>query len=305
MDRNRIIRIASIISIVGNAILALLKISVGIMAGSLSVLADGLDSLTDIFISFITLFVSVIITHPPDREHPYGHYRAETIATSVLAFIIFFIGGQLVLTTADRMINQTEISMPGMPAVYVTVFSIAGKLVLSWSQYRLGKKADSDLLLANGKNMQNDVITSIGVLVGLGCVFFFQMPIIDRILAIIIGLWIMITAVRIFVGTLTELMEGEVNHDLYDCIFETIKKIDGVGNPHRVRIKKLGIHYVIDMDIEVDGSLTVSEAHRRCVMVEERLRAALPSIYDIMIHIEPLGNYEAQERYGLTESDIR
>ncbi|NLV66262.1 MAG: cation transporter, partial [Spirochaetes bacterium] len=95
MDRNRIIQTASLISVAGNALLASAKITAGILSGSLSVLGDGLDSLTDIFISLITLAISIIIIQPPDREHPYGHFRAETIATSVLAFIIFFIGGQL------------------------------------------------------------------------------------------------------------------------------------------------------------------------------------------------------------------
>ena len=172
LHRNKTIRIASIISIIGNAILSVSKIVVGLVSGSLSVLGDGLDSLTDIFISLITLVVSVIIAQPPDKEHPYGHYRAETIATSILAFIIFFIGGQLSLSTAEKLFNHDALRMPETLAVYVTVFSIVGKIFLSGSQYILGKKSGSTMLIANSKNMQNDVVTSAGVLIGLGCVFF-------------------------------------------------------------------------------------------------------------------------------------
>lgn len=305
MDRNKIIKTASIISIIGNAILSIAKIIVGLIAGSLAVLGDGLDSLTDIFISLITLAVSAIITQPPDKEHPYGHYRAETIATSILAFIMFFIGGQLSMSTAEKIFNHDAVRMPEMLAVYVTIFSIAGKVLLSWSQYALGKKSDSTMLIANSKNMQNDVITSAGVLIGLGCVFFFNLPVIDKIIAIIIGLWIMFTAVRIFLSTVTELMEGEVNKDLYDKIFEAVNNTDGVSNPHRVRIKKLGVFYVIDMDVEVDGSRKVMDAHDQVKIVEEKICASIPNIYDIVIHIEPLGNLEKEERYGLTEKNIR
>lgn len=305
MDRNKIIKTASIISIIGNAVLSSAKIVIGLAAGSLAVFGDGLDSLTDIFISLITLAVSAIITQPPDKEHPYGHYRAETIATSILAFIMFFIGGQLSMSTAEKIYNHDAAQMPEILAVYVTLFSIAGKIILSWSQYALGKKSDSSMLIANSKNMQNDVITSTGVLIGLGCAFFFNLPVIDKIIAVIIGLWIMFTAVRIFMGTVTELMEGEVNKDLYDKIFEAVKNTDGVANPHRVRIKKLGVLYVIDMDVEVDGSQKVMDAHDQVKLLEEKICASIPNIYDIVIHIEPLGNLEKEERYGLTENNIR
>ncbi len=304
-DRNKIIKTASIISIAGNAVLSISKITVGLVSGSLAVLGDGIDSLTDIFISIITLVVSVIIADPPDKEHPYGHFRAETIATSILAFIIFFIGGQLSLSTLDKLLNHDSIQMPEAIAVYVTVFSIAGKLLLSWSQYSLGKKSGSAMLIANSKNMQNDVISSVSVLAGLGCVFFFNLPVIDKLLAIIIGIWIMITAVRIFLGTITEMMEGEVDKDLYDKIFESVKISDGVSNPHRVRIRKLGGYHVIDMDVEVNGNLKVVEAHDRIMHLEKNIRSSIPNIYDIIIHIEPHGNIEKEERYGLTEKNIR
>jgi cation diffusion facilitator family transporter len=307
MDRNRIIRTASIISIVGNAVLSFSKIFFGLLSGSLSVIGDGIDSMTDIFISVITLIVSNIISRPPDREHPYGHYRAETIATSILSFIMFFIGGQLAMSTLDKLMNHPVIAMPGVAAVYVTVFSIIGKLILSYSQYALGKKAGSEMLKANGKNMVNDVIMSAGVLIGLGSAFYFNMPVIDRILAILISVWIMYSAVKIFKSTLTELMEGEVNRELYDKIFGIVKETKGVDNPHRVRITKLGVLYAIDMDVEVDGELKVCEAHDLIMALEKKIRDNIDNIYDIVVHIEPLGlhdKHEKNECYGLTEDNI-
>ncbi len=304
MERNRIIRTASVISIIGNAILAISKIVVGIISGSLAVLGDGLDSISDIFISLITLVISIIITHPPDKEHPYGHFRAETIGTSILAFVIFFIGGQLVLSTVEKLINHDYIRMPGKIAVYVTIVSILGKVILSWSQYVLGKKAGSSMIIANSKNMLNDVIMSIGVLIGLVFVFLFNSAVIDRIIAIIIGVWIMISAIRIFMSTITEMMEGEVDMELYNTLIDTVKITDGVSNPHRIRIRKIGFHHVIDMDVEVDGNSMVTEAHDKVKILEKRIRESIPSMYDIIIHIEPLGNFEKHERWGLKEDDF-
>ncbi|MBN1532533.1 MAG: cation transporter [Spirochaetes bacterium] len=305
MDRNRTIKTASVISLAGNAVLAISKISIGLIAGSLSVLGDGLDSLADIFISLITLVISAVIAHPPDREHPYGHYRAETIATSILSFIIFFIGGQLSLSAAEKLISHDYIQMPGPLAVHVTIASIVGKLILSWSQYRLGKKSGSTMIITNGRNMLNDAVTSAGVLAGLVFVFLFETAIIDRALAIAIGIWIMITAVRIFRGTVTEMMEGESDMDLYNRIFDAVRDTDSLFNPHRVRIRKLGFHYIVDMDVEVAGSMRVKDAHDKVRLLEERIRSSMPNIYDVVIHIEPLGNVEAQERWGLEEKDLR
>jgi cation diffusion facilitator family transporter len=303
MTRNNLLKTASVISIAGNTILAAGKITCGLAAGSLSVLGDGFDSMTDIFISIITLAVAVIVASPPDREHPYGHHRAETLATAVLAFIIFFIGGQLALSSAGKLINNDVLIMPGRLAVYITVISIIGKILLSYSQHYFGKKAGSEMLLANSKNMQNDIITSSSVLAGLAAGYFFNLPIIDKILAIIIGIWIMITAARIFMGTVTELMEGEVNTELYDKIFAAVKETEGASNPHRVRIKKLGVLYVIDMDIEVNGSMTVSRAHEIVVDLEKRIKCMIPDIYDIIVHVEPEGNVEHTECFGLSENN--
>lgn len=304
MERNRIIKTASVISIIGNALLAVSKIVVGLISGSLSVLGDGLDSISDIFISLITLIISVIIMHPPDKEHPYGHFRAETIGTSILAFVILFIGGQLALSTVEKLINHDYIRIPGKIAVYVTIVSILGKVILSWSQYVLGKKAGSSMIIANSKNMLNDVIMSIGVLIGLVFVFLFNSAVIDRIIAIIIGVWIMFTAIRIFMGTITEMMEGEVDMELYNKLIDAVKITDGVSNPHRIRIRKIGFHHVIDMDVEVDGDSMVTEAHDKVKILENRIRESIPSMYDIIIHIEPLGNVEKHERWGLKEDDF-
>lgn len=305
MDRVRILKIASFISIIGNLILAAAKIIIGLLSGSLAVLGDGLDSLTDIFISLITLAASIIVSKPPDSNHPYGHFRAETIATSILAFIMFFIGGQLILSSMDKLLNHNDFVLPGAMAVYVTIFSIFGKLLLSWSQYRLGKKADSTLLIANSKNMLNDVITSASVLIGLTVAFYFQLPVIDKILAILVGCWIMFSAVRIFKGLLSELMEGEENQEIYDKIFKTIEQLGSTFNPHRVRIRKIGAMYAVDLDIEIDGAMSVKEAHEITQKMERKIHEVIPNLYDIMIHMEPIGNIEEKESFGLRAKDLK
>ncbi|MDR2471620.1 MAG: cation diffusion facilitator family transporter, partial [Treponema sp.] len=148
-DRAAIIKIASITALAGNFILAALKIAAGIFAGSLAVLGDGIDSSMDILISVMTLIVSSVIAKPADKNHPWGHGRAETVATALLSMVLFFAGGQLILNSVHRLLAGAAADVPGPAALAATVVSIAGKFLLSWSQYLFGKKAGSAMLRAN------------------------------------------------------------------------------------------------------------------------------------------------------------
>ncbi|HPG87927.1 MAG TPA: cation diffusion facilitator family transporter, partial [Spirochaetales bacterium] len=104
MDRTRIIKRAAVVSLVGNAALAVLKVAAGFAAGSLAVVGDGVDSSTDVLISIVALVAAAVSSKPSDKEHPYGHARAETTATTVLAFFIFFAGAQLILATVRSLL---------------------------------------------------------------------------------------------------------------------------------------------------------------------------------------------------------
>jgi len=302
--RTKLIKRASYISIVGNALLAGLKITLGLMAGSLSVVGDGIDSSTDVVISFISLLAARIMSMPSDQEHPYGHTRAETMATTLLAFVIFFAGAQLLLSTIQSLASGAVRSLPQSFAIYVTLASIAGKLLLAYSQFLLGKKTGSALLIANGKNMRNDVLISTTVLCGLFFTFILKMPILDSIMALLVSIWIIKTAIGIFLETNTELMDGIKDHSLYLDIFEAVKTVKGAGNPHRTRIRKLANLYNVDLDIEVDGTLSVTAAHNIAIEVERAIKNKIENIYDVMVHVEPEGNWEHGEQFGLTEASI-
>jgi cation diffusion facilitator family transporter len=194
--RSRLIRTASITALAGNTLLAALKIGTGIRAGSLAVLGDGIDSSVDVLIAVMTLAVSRIISRPADREHPWGHGRAETVATALLSCILFFAGAQLILNSAADLAAGEPREVPGFPALAVTLVSVAGKLALAWSQYLFGKKAGSPMLRANAKNMAADVILSGGVLLGVGLSRLFNTGVFDSIFAVLVGLWVIKSADR-------------------------------------------------------------------------------------------------------------
>jgi cation diffusion facilitator family transporter len=299
-DRNRLIRKASLTAISGNAVLAVAKVAIGLLAGSMAVVGDGIDTSTDVITSFVTLVAVQIMSKPPDRTHPYGHSRAETVATKILAFLIFFVGAQLALSSIRKIAGGETLVPPSPLALYVTAVSIAGKVFLAWNQYRAGKKASSPMVQANARNMLNDIFISVAVLVGLVFTFAVELPLIDPLVAIAVSVWIMKTAVQIYMETSLEVMEGIRDQHLYEEIFNAVSSVPGARNPHRTRIRKIGNMYVIDLDIEVSGELTVAEAHRIAAGVERKIKQNIRDVYDIMVHVEPLGNIEIDEKYGIS-----
>lgn len=312
----KLISLAGWIALLGNLSLAIIKIVAGITAESLAVLGDGLDSATDVSIACMTLIISRIIQQPSDEHHPWGHGRAETTATMVVAFIIFYAGMQLSLSAGGKLfhhftllIQSTEpatISSPNTILLIVTILSIAGKLLLAWSQYHLGRKSGSIMILANAKNMATDSIISISVLVGLAGARIFSLPILDPLVAFLVGLWVLKNAISIFIQMNLELMDGNHDKELYHRLFTAVKTVQGVSNPHRVRIRKIAALWDIDMDIEVDPDITLHDAHELAEQVETAVRKAIPEVYDIVVHMEPAGHsgHHSQEQFGLSESDL-
>ncbi len=302
--RQKIIIQASWVSIFGNAALALLKIILGLVAGSLAVVADGIDSFTDIVTSIITLVTARIISKPPNIRFPYGYEKADTMATKALSFVIFFAGAQLAISTIERLFDSQIIRPPTYLAIYVTLFSIAGKICLSIFLKSKGKNYNSAMLIANARNMQNDVIISLTVLAGLFFTFILKLPLLDSITALIVSLWIMKVAIQIFFQSNTELMDGMKDPILYCELFSAVRKVKGAKNPHRVRVRKIGSYNMISMDIEVDPTITVQKAHEIVQQVENSIKENIPNVYDIVVHVEPIGNLEENERYGLREKDV-
>ncbi len=298
--RSKELQRASWIGIGGNAFLAILKVIVGFISGSFAVIGDGIDTATDVLTYVITLITARIISKPPDPKYSYGYKKAETSATKILAFIIFFAGAELFLSSIRQLISGELREMPEMIAVYVTVLSIIGKAILALWQFGIGKKIKSQMIIANARNMRNDVLISSSVLLGLLFTFVLKMPVFDRITALAVSLWIIKVAFDIYRESNLEMMDGLKDTTIYDQIFKSVEEVEGAYNPHRIRVRKIAELYLIALDIEVDKDKKVSEAHLIAKQVENRLKHNIENIFDILVHIEPLGNQESDELEGIS-----
>ncbi len=304
-DKDAVIQKAAFISLVGNTALTVLKIGVGVWAASGALIGDGIDSSVDILISIITLAVVRVTSRPADVGHPWGHGRAETVATVILSFLIFFAGAQLIFSSIGTLIRGEIPPVPSALALGAAGVSIIGKILLALTQFRMGKRVNSSILIANGKNMAGDVLLSTGVLVGVGVSRATGLGIADTIVTLLVGAWVIKSALGIFLEANLELMDGGVSSASYKAVFDAVKAVKGATNPHRARMRRITRFWDIDLDIEVDPRLTVVEAHRIASAVETEIKRRLDNVFDVMIHIEPLGGNEGSEGYGLSEGDVQ
>jgi len=300
LNRAGIIRRASLIALLGNALLGGIKIVLGFRGHSMAVVGDGIDSSVDVLLAILTLGVARVIARPADEDHPWGHGRAETVATALLACTLFFVGAQLILQGGRRLLSEGETALPTAPALAAAFISIVGKGLLALSQDLLGKKAGSAMLRANARNMAGDMFLSAGVLAGVALSIEFSLYFIDSLAAILVGFWVIKSALCIFREANQELMDGDAGAGSYQALYDAVRSVPEAGNPHRVRMRRIAGLWDIDLDIEVEPALTVLEAHGIAHRVEQAIKGRVEGVYDIVVHIEPRGNRE-QEGFGLRE----
>jgi cation diffusion facilitator family transporter len=232
-DKAKDIRAAALIALIGNAVLAAVKIVVGIFSGSIALIGDGIDSSADVFIAVVTLVVVKIITYPADRNHPWGHAKAESVAVAVLSFVLFFAGAQLVFQAALSIFSGAVREIPTRSALIATLVSVAGKILLAYSQDILGRRSGSAIIRANAKNMACDIFISLGVLAGLALSSLTGSGLADAVVAALVGAWVIKTAIGIFLEANLELMDGSVGMEQYRAVFDAVQSVEGAGNPHR------------------------------------------------------------------------
>lgn len=305
--RTRLVRTASFIALGGNLLLCILKLATGFITGSLAVLGDGTDTATDVGIAVMAVLVSFIINKPSDSRYPWGRQRAETIASMALAFIIIFAGFQLLTASINKLIQVyrgSALLMPQRIAMIVTGVSIVGKLLLALNQYLMGKKAQSLMILANARNMVNDIVISVSVLIGFIISLIFHAPYFDPIIALFVSCLIIKSGITLFIELNVELMDGNTNQQVYEQLFAAVATVPQVKNPHRARIRKMANLWDIDLDIEVDGSMPVSDAHLIAEKTSAVIRNTLGNVYDVVIHIEPYDSDRVGECYGVSAEEL-
>ena len=273
----------AILSIIAYIFLSIIKLIVGYLSDSAALKADGLNNTTDIIASIAVLVGLRLSQRPPDRDHGYGHWKSETIASMVASFIMLVVGIQVVSEAFTSGFQGSKES-PHIGAAYVGIFSSFVMYFVYRYNKKLAEKINSKAVMAAAKDNISDAWVSIGTAIGiLGSQL--NMPWLDTVTAIIVGLLICKTAWDIFKQASHELSDG-FDVDKIKLYEDTIRKVAGVIDIKEIKGRNYGNNEVIDVVILVDASLDIKDAHDIASHVEKVLINNY-GVYDVHVHVEP------------------
>lgn len=279
---------ASALSLVSNVAMATVKILVGFVGASYALIADGIESLADSVSSLIVWNGLRVGSKQPDGDHPYGHGKAESIAT-LIAGLGLIISGALIASQAIREI-LTDHQPPEFFTIPVLVVIIVIKELLYRFMTRQAHKHDSHALLAEAYHHRSDSLTSLCVLVGIGIAVFAGpgFAAADDIAALLVTVLIFRNGYRIVRPAIDELMDRHVDDDRYQDIMQCIQKVPGVEFVETLWIRRSGRRFHVDVHIEVDPNISVSAGHHIAHQVKDQLlNMANIDIEYVGTHVEP------------------
>ena len=275
------------ISIASNAILALAKGITGYLGNSYALIADAIESTTDVFSSILVLFGLKYAAKPPDENHPYGHGKAEPLITFAV------VGFLLVSATVIFIESIHNIRRPHDTPESYTLIVLGVIILFKEISYRfVNKKSDetnSTSLKADAWHHRSDAITSLMAFIGISISIFLGegYETADDWAALIASLFIVYNAYLIFRPALGEIMDEHLHDDLVADIRKGALRVSGVIETEKCFVRKMGMHYIVDLHVRVNGELSVTKGHQIAHDVKNQLMIDIPDISDIHIHIEP------------------
>jgi cation diffusion facilitator family transporter len=275
-----------LVGIVTNALLAVIKITAGILGNSYALVADGIESTTDIFSSIIVWSGLKIAAKPPDQEHPYGHGKAEALAGMIVSLSLLAAAVLIVINSIHEIITPHHAPEPFTLLVLVVV--IITKEILFRTVFKVGNEIESTALRTDAWHHRSDAITSGAAFVGIAVALIMGpgYESADDYGAMVASALIIFNAFRLLRHALSDVMD-ESPLEMKTIISSMVRSIPGVGSVQNVKIRKSGLHYLVDLDIQVHGDLSVYDSHEISERVSEKLKSSNLSVQDVMVHTEP------------------
>lgn len=270
-----------------SAALAAIKITTGVAARSNSVLADGFESAGDVLASGLVLLGLTLAAKPADSNHPYGHGRAE-ILTGLLLGIFLFSAGVAIAVHALVGVGDVR-EPPATFAIWPLLLSIAVKAWLLRLKFRTGRALGSTSLVADAWNDGIDMISGVAALIALGLTLYDPVHFLraDHYGGFAVGFIVILTGVRVARDTGMQLMDTMPDDWRLARIREVATSIPGVEGVEKCFARKTGLHYHVDLHVEVNPGITVFAGHDIASHVRDRLRDNLDWVADVLVHVEP------------------
>ena len=274
-----------IVSMCLNLVFAAVKGVAAFLGNSNALMADAAESFADILTSAIVWIGIKTAVKEPDEDHPYGHGKAEPVASIVVA--IFLLVTSVLI--ASRGVERIW-SPPAVPERF-TLWILLGVIVFKAGIYRyLSRKAKntgSNALLAEAMHSRSDALTSLMAFIGIAIAIWTKYLAADAYASIVAAVIIAFNGFRIFRPAFNEIMDAAPPEELTLNVRHIAEKVQGVKEVEKCFLRKMGMHYFVDMHVVVDGALTVSEGHEIAHRVKDAVRGQLVNISDVLVHIEP------------------
>jgi len=276
-----------------NVVLSLAKIVAGFLGNSSAMVADGIHSLSDLVTDVIVIVFFRISEADKDEGHPYGHGKFETFSTFLIALVLFGVGLWIFYEGTGKIIsviNGASLPQPQMIAFWAALVSIVCKEGLYQYTKKVGKQINSQTVIANAWHHRSDAFSSIGVAIGIGGAIFLgdTWVILDPVAGVIVSFFILKTAIELSLPSIQELMEASLPKDIVQEIESLIMQDAEIKSFHKLRTRKIGEIFVIDVHIQLSRTISLVQAHNISGALSHRIRQTFGSRTQINIHTEPV-----------------
>lgn len=278
----------SFVTIIGNILLSVMKLIAGFIAHSNAMISDAIHSASDVFSTFVVIIGIKLASKKADKEHPYGHERLECVAAIVLSMVLFITGFGIGAAALKNITSgdYNNIVVPGILALVAAIVSIVSKEAMYWYTRYNAKRIDSSALMADAWHHRSDAFSSIGALIGIaGARLGF--PIMDSIASLIIFVFIIKAAYDIFKDAIDKMVDHACDDATVSRIRECVMKHEDVLGIDMLQTRIFGNKIYVDLEIETDGSYTLSKAHTIAETVHDDIEKSFPKVKHIMVHVNP------------------
>ncbi len=273
--------------LIANVVLAILKLAGGVLTGSVALVADAVNSIGDIASAFAIRGALQVAQREEDEEHPYGHSKAESIAGLSIALLVVFSALALALETARRWGEKT--APPPLLAAIIAGICAVTKEMLYHITTRVADRLQSASLRAIGWDHRSDAMASAAIALALWAAPHLGplANVIDQIAAILVCGFLVIVGGRLFARTAAELMDQQADRATVEQIRKASQQVNGVSDVEKLRARKSGLEFFVEIHVQVEGHLTVSEGHRIGHAVKDQIMLQMPRVRDVHVHVEP------------------
>lgn len=295
----RIYRVTLMGSVV-NVILLVFKFIAGILGGSAAMIADAVHSLSDFLTDIVVIAFVRISSKPEDEDHDYGHGKYETLATSIIGLALLMVGLYIFYNGARQIwdvMHGAEIEQPGLVALIAAIVSI---LLKEWT-YRftvsVGKKVESQAVIANAWHHRSDALSSIGTAIGIGGAILLGKgwAVLDPVAALVVSVFIVKTALGLLTTSSGELLEKSLPKEVEKEIVDIVESEPEVSEVHHLCTRRIGNNIAIEMHIRMPGEISLKDSHTRASDIERMLRQHFGKHTHINLHVEPLNPKKKRE----------